>query len=64
MLLKLLTLLGVVLALYGLARRASALLGGGGTVRAAPVTDMARCRVCGAWHAAAERCRCAVPPTP
>jgi hypothetical protein len=63
MLLKLLTLLGVLLTLYGLARRAAALFGGA-PPRGTPVTDMVRCGACGAWHETGQRCRCAVPPTP
>ena len=60
---KLLTLLGVLLALYGFARRAAALLGGP-PPRGATVTDMVRCRSCGAWHETGQRCTCSVPPTP
>lgn len=65
MLLKLVTLLGLAMVLYGAARRAAGLFGGAPR-EAAPgrATEMIRCRTCGAWHEAAERCRCAVPPTP
>lgn len=63
MLLKLLTLLGVLLTFYGLARRAAAFLGAA-PPRGGPVTDMVPCRACGAWHPTGQRCRCAVPPTP
>ena len=64
MLLKLLTLLGVLVMLYGMARRAAALFGAAGAPAPQRVTDMVRCGVCGAWHATAEPCHCRVPPTP
>lgn len=63
MLLKLLTLIGVLLTLYGLAQRAAGLFGGS-PPRTARATDMQRCGTCGAWHEGSQPCRCAVPPTP
>jgi hypothetical protein len=60
MLLKLVTLLGVVLTLYGAFRRAGAWIGGAPPARApAPdAADMRRCPHCGAWHDPASRCGC------
>jgi len=66
MLMKFLTLLGVAVALWSVARRAMGLVGGDAPPR--PVrhgaADMVRCRACGAWRAPEEPCACRTPPTP
>lgn len=67
MLFKLLTVIGVAMALYGMARRA---LGQGRTPppqargKGGAVADLTRCARCGAWRPPEESCACAVPPTP
>jgi hypothetical protein len=65
MLWKILTLIGVAVALWRFAR---GLLGGPAagapTPRRVDATDMARCPRCGAWRDAAEPCACRTPPTP
>lgn len=63
MLAKALTLIGLMLAIWGLLRRASALMGSG-PPEPARVTEMVRCTACGAWHERGVRCGCAEPPTP
>jgi hypothetical protein len=63
MLAKALTLIGLMLALWGLFRRASAVLGSG-SPEPARVTDMVRCTACGAFHERGRPCGCAEPPTP
>ena len=61
MLLKLLTLLGVIVTFYGALQRMRSWVG------AAPrraADDMVRCLQCGAWHDAAQDCACRIPYTP
>ncbi|PJA60019.1 MAG: hypothetical protein CO163_06095 [Rhodobacterales bacterium CG_4_9_14_3_um_filter_71_31] len=76
MLWKLLTLLGVALAIWGLARRALGLtaarpapprqpgVDGRGADGRGAVADLARCPACGAWKAPDAPCACRTPPTP
>lgn len=65
MLLKLLTLIGVIVTVFGAIQRARSLLGG---VTPAPrrpdAEDMVACAQCGAWHGAQQPCACRVPYTP
>ncbi len=70
---KLLTLLGVALAIWGLARRALGLTTPRPNATRPPVTrqpgdanvaDLARCPTCGAWKAPDAPCACRTPPTP
>ncbi len=64
MLLKLLTVIGVAIALWGFANR----LMGAATPPAAPrgggATDLVRCARCGSWRAPDTPCACEIPPTP
>lgn len=67
MLLKILTLVGVALALWSMARRAAGAVGGGparGRLSDGETADLVRCRACGAWRAPGDDCACATPPTP
>lgn len=65
MLMKFLTLLGVAVALWSLARRAMGALGGEPPRPARHgAADMVRCSACGAWRAPEEACACRTPPTP
>lgn len=65
MLLKLLTILGAAIALWGFVRR---LTGAGAPPGAArrdgAATDLVRCARCGAWRPPETSCACALPPTP
>lgn len=65
MLLKLLTLLGVIVTLYGALQRSRSFLGIVST-RAGhgDAADLVRCRQCGAWHDPAQFCACRIPYTP
>jgi hypothetical protein len=66
MLLKLVTLLGVILTLYGAFRRAGAWVGGTApaAARVPNAADMARCPHCGAWHDPVAPCGCRTPYIP
>lgn len=67
MLWKLLTLLGVALAIWGLARRALGLTAASRPAsprQQGAIADLARCPSCGAWKAPDEPCACRTPPTP
>jgi hypothetical protein len=61
MLLKLLTLLGVVVTLTAAVRRAQALVQG--QAPRAGAADLVRCH-CGAWHDPTTPCACRLPYTP
>lgn len=67
MLWKVLTLVGVGLAIYGAARRA---LAAAGVTQQDPAQrrvhahDMVPCRTCGAWVSPGDACACRTPPTP
>ncbi|MGF1660429.1 MAG: hypothetical protein ACFCUS_13460 [Rubrimonas sp.] len=70
MLLKLITLIGVALAIWSAVRRA---MGGARPETGAPpaprgpggaVQEMTRCPACGAWVAPDAPCACRTPPTP
>jgi hypothetical protein len=69
MLLKLLTLIGVALAIWGFARKAMGAARGAealrrGAPRRVEAEDLARCPSCGAWGPPGEPCACRTPPTP
>jgi hypothetical protein len=64
MLLKLLTAVGVLIALWGLARRLVGDPGSTAGPRAGAATDLERCARCGAWRAPETACACQTPPTP
>lgn len=63
MLAKALALIGLMLAIWGLLGRVSALVGPR-RPEVAGVTDMVRCRSCGAYHERGVPCACNEPPTP
>ncbi len=78
MLLKIVTLIGVVIAIWGAVRRATGAVAAAETVlrradasgrvqagsRDGAVQDMVRCDACGAWIAPDQPCICRTPPTP